>query len=71
MELGVCLLEAAVVQVVEQDNLRPPGRRARRIDVAAAGRKREDRGEHEQGEAPHHSESFRIHQSTPLTFKRV
>ena len=47
MELGVGLLEAAVVEVVEQDDLRPTGRSSRRIDVAAAGGQREDCDERE------------------------
>jgi hypothetical protein len=67
VEVVVRRAETAAVEVVEKLDLRHAGRRARGIHVAAAGGHDEERDEREQGETPHHSESFLIHESTPLS----
>jgi polar amino acid transport system ATP-binding protein len=66
VEVVVRGAEPTVVEVVEKLDLRRARRGARRILLASAGRQRKERDEREQGEAPHDSESFLIHESTRL-----
>jgi hypothetical protein len=66
MEVRVRLVEATVVELVEETDLRRARRRARGVHVTAAGWQNEQRDERERGDAPHHSESFLIDWSTPL-----
>ena len=66
MQILVRLTEAAVVEILEEPDLRRAGGRARRVDLAAASGQRDGRDDREQGEALHDSESFRIRRSTPL-----